>query len=398
MPDFRQGIGTAVLALTKALSESGVDDQEYTVIVREDKMELLKPYVYGPCKLEGRPRWTPPPLSPVGKVKSALSKIPPAKALWDRMRRTEPGIPNSDGYVESMGFDVVHFPTQMAFRTAVPSIYQPWDLQHLHYPEFFSAEEIARRDLLYPAFCKQAAVVCVQAEWTRQDVMSSYGLAAEKMAIVPWGSVFEAYAAPDAAVIEAAKQTYQLPAQFLLYPAATWPHKNHEIIFHALSVLKRHHGLTPTLYCTGQITDHRAKLDELATRLGIQEQVRFLGFVSPGDLQALFSLAQAMVFASRFEGFGLPLLEAFQARLPVLAARATTLPEVGADAALYFGPDSAEELAEQIKRILSDESLRDTLRERGLQRLSQLTMAATAAGFHALYAKVASANQKQDGR
>ena len=132
----KQGVGTAVLALAKALSDSSVADQEYTFIVRQDMLEWLAPYTYGPCSLVGIPAST------LSTVKAAFRWIAPLRFLWHKMPGTRVQIPVSDGYVEAQQFDLVHFPTQAAYLTDLPSIYQPWDLQHRHYPQFFSKAEL----------------------------------------------------------------------------------------------------------------------------------------------------------------------------------------------------------------------------------------------------------------
>src|ERR1700733_6616096 len=252
----QQGVGTALITLAKALSDSKVADQEYTFIVREDMQSWLAPYVYGPCRLVGIPT------SRFSTMKAALRWIAPLRFIWENLRRAMPHVPVSDGYVESRQFDIVHFPTQAAYLTDLPSIYQPWDLQHLHYPQFFSDTEFVLRERYYRAFCGRASYVCVQAEWTRQDVIKQYGLSADKVVVVPWGSVFDAYAAPSPKGALATAKKYGLPDSFFFYPAITWPHKNHEVILRALHVLKVEYGAAPHVYFTGSSTEHRTKLDK----------------------------------------------------------------------------------------------------------------------------------------
>ena len=298
-------------------------------------------------------------------------------------------IPVSDGYVESDQFDVVHFPTQIAYRTALPTIYQPHDLQHAHYPQFFSKAEFESRERLYRAFCVQASYVCVQAEWTKQDVITHYKIPAEKIVVIPWGSVFEAYRKSSTDQVRAAVLKFDLPESFFLYPAATWQHKNHEVIFRALDILKREQGISPHVFFTGSSTAYRTTLEQLARGLGISQQVHFLGFVSPDELQAIFSAATAMIYPSRFEGFGLPILEAFHAQLPVLSSNATTLPEVAGDGALYFDPDSPAELSVLMKTILDKPKLRQELISKGKLKLSLYSFSDTATSFQALYARAA---------
>jgi glycosyltransferase involved in cell wall biosynthesis len=96
-----------------------------------------------------------------------------------------------------------------------------------------------------------------------------------------------------------------------------------------------------------------------------------------------------MIYPSKFEGFGLPILEAFQARLPVLSSSATTLPEVALDAALYFDPDSPAELASLMKTILDEPELRQELISKGTRVLSHYSFSDTATSFQALYEKTA---------
>jgi glycosyltransferase involved in cell wall biosynthesis len=375
----QQGVGNAVLALAKALSDSKAANQEYTFILREDMQDWLAPYIYGPCKLVGIPA---PNYS---TVKAVLSPIAPLRFIWHKLRASMAHIPVSDGYVESQQFDVVHFPTQAAYLTELPSIYQPWDLQHLHYPQFFSKAQVSLRERYYRTFCDRAAFVCVQAQWTKQDVISCYGLAEEKVVVIPWGSVLPAYKPSSMEAAQATLEKYGLSGRFFFYPAVTWPHKNHEVILRALHLLKSEDGTALHAYFTGSSTDFRRTLDDLARDLDVLEQVHFLGFLAPEELQVVFSLATAMIFASKFEGFGLPILEAFHARLPVLSSNATTLPEVGRNAALYFDPNSPAELAALMRKILDTPEARQDLIEKGAQVLLQYSMNETAANFQTLY-------------
>ena len=383
-----------MLALAKALSDSNAANQEYTFIVRENMKGWLAPYIYGPCKLETIPA------SKISAMKSALRWVTPLRFIWNKFRSRTAKVPVSDGYVEANQFDVVHFPTQEAYLTELPTIYQPWDLQHIHYPHFFTKTDVATRERRYRAFCTQASYVCVQAEWTKQDVIHQYEIAQEKVVVIPWGSVFDAYKNPTGEEIHAAVAKFDLPSSFFFYPAVTWPHKNHEIILRAIHILKSEHGDVPHIFFTGSSTDHRMTLDKLGRDLGISEQLHFLGFVTPAELQAIFRTATAMIFPSKFEGFGLPILEAFHARLPVLSSNATTLPEVAREGALYFDPDSPPELSVLMKRILNEPELRQDLIEKGILVLSHYSIKDTAANFQQLYesAVLLSSQDRQPSR
>jgi glycosyltransferase involved in cell wall biosynthesis len=375
----REGVGSALLALANTLSMSDIADQQYTFIVRHEMQEWLAPYIYGPCQLVVLPG------SRTSTLKRCIRAMTPVRLIWDKVRGSMTPIPISDGYVELHGFDVVHFPAQPAYLTKIPSIYQPWDLQHLHYPQFFTESEFVLREKFYRAFCDRATYVCVQTAWTKQDIIKQYGIASEKVTVIPWGSVLSAYKAPTVETKKATIEKYRLPSHFFFYPAVTWPHKNHELIIRALHVLKREHSLIPDIYFTGASTQFRSTLDQIAQELGVFEQLHYLGFVTPEELQVIFHAATAMVFPSKFEGFGLPILEAFDARLPVLSSNATTLPEVAQNAALYFDPDNPLELASLMKKMLDDPQSRQDLIDKGSLVLSQRSIEDTVAHFQVLY-------------
>ena len=383
--EAKQGVGTAVMALAKALSESDIDNQEYTFIVHEEMRSWLAPYVGGSCKLVGISQ----PAQPC--LRTFVRKVPLFRKMYRSARKRISGterFPVSDGFVEQNGFDLVHFPTQVAYLTKVRTIYQPWDLQHLHYPEFFAKEEVDRREKEYRAFCNQATFICVQAEWTKEDLHKQYGLPKEKICVIPWGSVLDAYKPINSEHLSKTRERYSLPGQFFFYPAVTWPHKNHIVIIRALSHLKEC-GIRPDLYFTGMATEHKAVLDRAASDLGVSSQLHYLGFLSPEELQAMYCMSTALVFPSKFEGFGLPILEAFHARTAVISSNATTLPEVGKDGALYFDPECPKELAQHMQGVWQNPALRQALIERGSSCLSSYSMKKTVKEFQRLYEKTA---------
>ena len=259
----------------------------------------------------------------------------------------------------------------------------------MHYPEFFSQEEVERRERHYRAFCANASAVCVQAEWTKQDLIRHFALESSKITVIPWGSILDAQKKPEEPEIDATVKKYNLSRPCFVYPAATWPHKNHQLILHALSILKRAYRLEPQILFTGSTRNHKEKLESLALELGVHKQVRYLGFLEERELQAVYLISVALIFPSRFEGFGLPILEAFEAGLPVVSSNATTLPEVAGGAAMYFDPDAPDELASHMKSILENHSLREKMAEQGKMALSRFSMQETARRFQSLYDRIA---------
>jgi glycosyltransferase involved in cell wall biosynthesis len=159
---------------------------------------------------------------------------------------------------------------------------------------------------------------------------------------------------------------------FAFYPANDLPHKNHRGLFDALQRLQDT-GVDIPLILTGDRRMELLDVKSITDEYGLQAHVLDLGHVSCAQLSWLYKNAKMLVFPSRFEGFGLPVLEAMQHELPVTCSGTTSLPEVGGEAALYFDPNRPEDMAEKIGRLWLDHVLRDNLRNAGRLQAAQFT-------------------------
>jgi glycosyltransferase involved in cell wall biosynthesis len=294
----------------------------------------------------------------------------------------------SDGTIERSGIDVMHFTFQNAFLTDVPSLYHPHDLQHLHLPEMFSSREREDREVLYQAFCRQAALVPVSSAWTRDDVIRQYGLPEDVVHVVPLAPPNAGYPIPTQEDIDEVKARLRLPERFIFYPAQTWEHKNHIGLLHALASLRDTAGLTVPLVCSGYKTPHFQKIDRVLETKALRNQVRFVGFIEPLELQCLYQLSTAVVIPTKFEAASFPLYEAFWAGKPSACSSATSLPEQAGDAALVFDPDQPEQIAAAIERLWTDDSLCTSLVEKGHERVKAFSWEKTARIFRAHYRRI----------
>jgi glycosyltransferase involved in cell wall biosynthesis len=373
------GVEQVVIGLAAALSRLEDGEEEYLFLTHPGQDEWIRGYLHGPCR-------------PLRSHRSYLNRRSRAviRALTERLPKVGVrfAVRPSDGTVERAAVDVIHFPFQDAFTTEVPSIYQPHDLQHLHLPELFSGWERARREAIYRTHCERAALVVAMTSWGRRDFVASYDLPPEKVTVVPGGSILREYPAPTDADLGRLRSRLSLPDAFLLYPAQTWPHKNHERLLEALARIRDESGIAIPLVCPGKQTRHYRRIRELVSSLGLAETTSFPGFVSSLELRALYELGTGLVFPSRFEGWGLPVCEAFDAGLPVASSTATGLPDVVGDAGLLFDPDDVPEMALQLHRLWSDAKLRADLRERGKKRAAQFSFDHTARLFRAHYRRI----------
>lgn len=322
----------------------------------------------------------------------ALTQFPFVRSGWTRLRRSLPTgeeLARSDGTVERVGVDVMHFVRQMAFLTEIPSIYHPWDLQHIHLPQFFTDRERRIRDNAYQSFCARAARIVAATSWTKADLVKTYGIAAERIMVIPVAQDPDGYPVPSSEDIAEVRKVFDLPERFLIYPAQTWPHKNHLLLLEALARTGGVHHETINLVCTGHLNEHYAEIKRAVDRHHLGDRVRFLGYVTAAQLQAIYRCSTGMIFPSLFEGWGIPIVEAFMAGTPVACSSATSLPALVRDAALVFDPNDVGQIVEAALSLWTDPDLREVLVVRGRQRAGEFNPLQVARTYRALYRDVA---------
>jgi glycosyltransferase involved in cell wall biosynthesis len=237
------------------------------------------------------------------------------------------------------------------------------DLMHEFLPGGFREEDLAFRRERYPAAARRADVVLTPSRFSRETIVDRYGVAPERIAI-SGRDVDAAFRAPPRPELVA---PLGLPPRYLHFPANFWPHKDHATALRALARLDGVHG-DIALVLTGAVETGWADVAEQVRALGLEPRVRMLGYLERPELAEVLRGAQALLFPSRFEGFGAPVLEAFHVGTPVVATTAGAIPEVAGDAALLVEPGDAEGLARAAARVLDDGELAGELGERGRER------------------------------
>ncbi len=392
------GTATVTAALIRALGRLDDGDETYTIIGRTDTRTWLD------IDLGTNQRWVDVPISMPALRSFTRSALRPLLLKAQQLGRRFLNVsalpqqtPYSNGFYERLGCDLIHFPYQMFVITALPSIYHPWDLQHLHYPQFFTPEEIAAREVLLRTGCNLAQAVVVASEFVRDDVSTSYALPARKLFRIPPGPPLQtngAQTGDPARVIQA----YDLKLPFMLYPAHTWKHKNHQRLLEALALLRDQHKIRLNLVCTGGLTPYWQTLKQTINHLRLEDQVRFLGLIPAVDLSALYQLSAFVIYPSLFEGFGTPPLEAWNAGKALVSSCGSSLGEVVGDAGLVIDPLSVESIADAAAKMMVDAPLRDEYVRRGQERLHQFNWEYTARVFRALYRYVGGAPLSDEDR
>ncbi len=256
---------------------------------------------------------------------------------------------------------------------ASPFILTIHDLNHIYCPENSSVSKRLYYATILKRACHRAANIVTVSEFTRTQIVKWSGVPPEKVLNVGCG-VDPSYQPGGA--------TYELPFPYLLCVSNRKRHKNEVRLVDAFaraSIAAEIH-----LVFTGELT---ADLRDCTERNNVTSRVDFVGAVSEEKLPSLYRSAEALVFPSLFEGFGLPVLEAMASGTPVVTSNVTAMPETAGGAALLVDPTSVEQITAAMEQIASDTALRDQLRELGLARAAQFSWARTTTRVHELLTK-----------
>jgi glycosyltransferase involved in cell wall biosynthesis len=287
------------------------------------------------------------------------------------------------GAARRAGVDLVHSlastaPARGRFRRVVT-------IHDLHYrvvPEaHFGIRGLGMR-VLVPLAARRADRVIVPSSDTGADVRRHLRVPRDRIDVVPNGVGHSPVAASDTE--DVLRERHALGRrQVVLTVSAKRPHKNLARLLDALAAIPA--GRRPLLVMPGYPTPHERALRARAAALGIAADVRFLGWVADAELEGLYALADAFVFPSLHEGFGLPVLEALQRGLPVACSDVPSLSAVAGDAALLFDPREPAAIARAIERLLGDPAEAARLVAAGRAQAARFDWAATARGTLASY-------------
>lgn len=380
-----------VLGLVSGLGKLTDGNERYSILVPPHATDWLLPYLGANQKIV---RWPQAKLSTKDKIKKILGPVrkPVGEALRSLglLQKQDPyavrPTPVSDGFCESLGLDLLHalYPLNF-FKAQVPTLLTVHDLQHRHYPEFFFWNDIPWREKLYPDALAHSKLVTTISWFVGRDVVQQYGVEASKIKVVPWASPTQCY--PNDAVT-ASLARFSLPENFILYPSVTYGHKNHIRLLEAVAYLRDVKGVKVSLVCTGWKKLFWPKIESRLKELRLEEQVRFIGYVTSEEIKAIYKKCTMVVFPTLFEGCGLALLEAFEEGKPVAASDIPPFHEYGLDAPLFFNPTSVEDIAEKIATLWQNENARRRCVERSAPIGKTYRWEKVARTYRAIYRQV----------
>jgi O-antigen biosynthesis alpha-1,2-mannosyltransferase len=262
-----------------------------------------------------------------------------------------------------------------------PFIFTIHDLIHIHSPESSRPHLQLYYATVMKRACRRAARIFTVSEFTRKEIIGWAGVPLEKVQNV--GNGVEPTYRPVG-------DSYGLPFPYLLAVSNRKPHKNERRIVEAFAKADLDSRLH--LAFTGQPA---LELVEWIKKQGVSSRVEFLGAVPEERLPSLYRGAEALIFPSLYEGFGLPIVEAMACGTPVVTSNVTAMPETAGDAALLVDPRSVEQITKAVEKVVGDRPLRQELKERGIARSAQLRWESTSCRVGQLLAELRSSSDAE---
>ncbi len=231
--------------------------------------------------------------------------------------------------------------------------------------------------------CRAASAIVAVSQQSKADLVEFFRVEPERVRVIYQACDSSFGASVGDSIKAATRQKYRLPAQYLLYVGSIEKRKNLLTLVKAVELLRKSHD--PYLVALGNGKEYLQEIAAYIERNGLSERVRIIRDAAFADFPAIYQSAIVLAYPSLFEGFGIPILEALWSKVPVVTSKGGCFAEAGGPASLYVDPQSAEELAHSIKRILEDSTLRAKMITGGLSHAQKFRGDKVAAEMMALY-------------
>lgn len=266
----------------------------------------------------------------------------------------------------------------LSLRTNVPQVDVIHDLNFEHRKDFLKSKYQNYYTRFFPKFARKAVRIATVSEFSKQDLQRFYSIPKEKIDVVYNGSnaVYQPLTEDKQ---QRVRQKYANGLPYFLFVSAIHKRKNLANILRAFEQYKAQTGADTQFVVVGARAGKQDELDEVLRSMTFAQDVRFLGRLSAEELSQVMASALALVYATLFEGFGIPIVEAFNAETAVITSNVTSMPEVAGDAALLVDPNSVEQISDAMTQLATNENMRQELIQKGREQRTKFIWDQTAA-------------------
>ena len=256
------------------------------------------------------------------------------------------------------------------------------DLNFMHRPEFLPWMTRTHYRRFFPAYAKIARRIATVSEYSKRDIVRSFGYPETKIDVV-YNGVNDLFSPIGEDLQQATRDEFTGGSPYFIYIGALHKRKNIGQMLRAFERFRHHHGQAFKLVIIGAPMFSDAEPEKVLQSMRYREEVLFLGRQYGETLRRLLASARALLLVSHFEGFGIPIIEAMQCDVPAIVSDTTSMPEVAGDAALLIDPGSVAQIADAMTRMARDEQLRTALVEKGRVQRERFSWDKTAASLWA---------------
>jgi len=296
-------------------------------------------------------------------------------------------------YVTRSQIDLLHVPFQYSpiYNADVPVIITMHDIQEYHYPEYFTTSQKLHRKINNINAINESDHIIVSFDHIKNDILKYFDVKESKISVCFPSFAGDWFLTNKITEELTVKEKYELYNRYLLYPAATWKHKNHINLIKAMAKLIED-NLDLQLICTGNKTAYHQTVEEEIKKLNLERNIKFLGIVPEEDLLGLYKTTSLVVIPTLYEAGSGPLYEAMRYSSPVICSNATSLPETMGNDDFIFDPNNVDEIVTLIRRMLTDEEFRKENLENSKKRMESLKAIDYSKNLTNVYKKVTSAS------
>jgi glycosyltransferase involved in cell wall biosynthesis len=349
------GVGQYSLQLLKALAE--VDNKNEYFIVLQKELDEKHP-IYNLGKMRN-----------FSFIKGNVSAVGPQKQryYYSLLRRN------------SYKFDLLHsLNSELPLYCDIKKVVTIHDLKYLKYPHFFKDfSKIKAKYLEYTMKkgAEKADMIIAVSQSTKKDIINILGIEKDKIRVIYEASNLGMYSRKNDDILNSdILKKYSIQKPYFLYVGEKRPHKNIEGLIEAFAIFKEKYDQWKTyLVITGRKYSRYQDYINKAEKLGVMDYLIFTGFIPDKHLKSIYSEAEALLFVSFYEGFGIPILEAMECGIPVITSNISSMPEVAGDAALLVNPGNIQKIAAQMNNVMESDSLKKQLIEKGWKRNKQFS-------------------------